>query len=50
MGWQDKSELDEIEGITNICNRILEELDEEYPWMGIIRYLVEKLKREYGDN
>jgi hypothetical protein len=25
-------------------------LDEEYPWMPIIRYLVEKIKKEYGEN
>ena len=49
MGWTDKSELDKIEGINNICDRILEELDEEYPWITIVRYLVEKLKREYGE-
>ena len=49
MGWTDKSELDKIEGINNICNRILEELDEEYPWITIVKYLVEKLKREYGE-
>lgn len=49
MGWTDKSELDKIEGINNICDRILEELDEEYPWITIVKYLVEKLKREYGE-
>ena len=49
MGWTDKSELDKIEGINNICNRILEELDEEYPWITIVKYLVEKLKREHGE-
>lgn len=49
MGWTDRSELDKIEGIDAICNRIIEELDEEYPWMGIIRFLVEKIKKEYGE-
>jgi hypothetical protein len=50
MGWSSRDELDEIKGIDNICNRIIEELDEEYPWMPIIRYLVEKIKKEYGEN
>ena len=26
------------------------ELDEEYPWMSIIRYLVEKIQKEHGEN
>lgn len=49
MGWADKSELDEIHGVNNICDRIIEELNEEYPWNSIIRYMVEKLKRENGE-
>lgn len=49
MGWTDKSELDNIEGINNICDRILLEINEDYPWMGIIKYLVEKIKKEYGE-
>jgi hypothetical protein len=24
-------------------------LDEKHPWITIIRYLVEKIKKEYGD-
>jgi hypothetical protein len=50
MAWTNKDELDEIKGIDNICNRIIEELDEEHPWMTIVRYLVEKIKKEYGEN
>lgn len=49
MGWIDKEELENIHGINNICDRILEEIDEDYPWMTIIKYLVEKIKREYGE-
>jgi hypothetical protein len=25
-------------------------LDEEYPWMSIVRYLVKKIQKEYGEN
>ena len=50
MAWTDRNELDEIKGIDNICNRIIEELNEEHPWMTIVRYLVEKIKKEYGEN
>ena len=50
MAWTNKDELDKIKGINNICDRIIEELDEDYPWMSIIRYLVEKLKKEHGEN
>ena len=49
MAWTNKDELDEIKGINNICDRIIEELDEEHPWMTIVRYLVEKIKKEYGE-
>lgn len=49
MGYTSKEELDKINGINNICDRIIEEVDEEYPWMSIIRYMVEKLKNEYGE-
>jgi hypothetical protein len=48
MGWTDRSELDKIDGIDNICDRIIEELDEDCPWMSIIRYMVERIKNEYG--
>lgn len=50
MAWTDRNELDEIKGINNICDRIIDELDEEYPWMSIIRYLVEKIQKEHGEN
>ena len=50
MSWTSSEELDEIKGIDNICDRIIEELDDKCPWMTIIRYLVEKLKKEYGEN
>ena len=49
MGWTDKSELDKIQGVNNICDRIIEELNEEYPWNSIVKYMVEKLKRENGE-
>lgn len=49
MGWTDKSELDKISGVNNICDRILKELDEEYPWITTCKYLVEKIKNEYGE-
>ena len=50
MAWNSREELDGIKGINNICDRITEELDEDHPWMTIIRYLVEKLKKEHGEN
>ena len=49
MPYNDKSELDKIEGISNICDRILLELDDKHPWNSIIRYLVIRLKNEYGE-
>ena len=49
MGWTDKNELDKIQGVGNICDRILKEMDEQYPWVSVVRYLVEKIKKEYGD-
>ena len=49
MAYTTKDELRKIEGITNICDRIIEELDEEYPWQSTIRFLVERIKNEYGD-
>ena len=50
MSYTDKDELRKIEGVSNICDRILEELNEEYPWICIIKFLVERIKNEYGDN